>query len=128
MGRDTGAGGGTASPASVPLAEPGGRAHPCLERKKQTTLTYDGESEGFIDGSFQDSQQTTKVHCICMIFFLPPGNVKSLLNNYSLVQPKCFSSTYGLNSFSYNGPRLCNNLSNDLKRTSNVKIKTHLGK
>ena len=60
---------------------------------------------------------------------LQTGNEKSLRNNYSLVQPKCFSSTYGLNSFSYNGARLWNNLSNDFKRTSNVKtFKMHLGK
>ncbi len=28
---------------------------------------------------------------------LQTGNEKSLRNNYSLVQPKCFSFTYGLN-------------------------------
>ncbi len=52
---------------------------------------------------------------------LPAGNVKSLRNNFSRVPPsKCFSSTHGLNSSSYNDVRLWNNLSNDFKRTSNV--------
>ena len=58
---------------------------------------------------------------IIIIIRLPAGNVESLRNNCSLVQPKCFSSTYGLNLFSYNGARLWNNLSNDFKRTSKVK-------
>ena len=60
-----------------------------------------------------------KDRCICTICSLPAGNVKPLRNNYSLVQPKCFSSS--LTSFSYSGARLWNNLSNGFKSTSNVK-------
>ncbi len=42
--------------------------------------------------------------------FLPEGNVKHLRNHINPEQRNFSTSTYSLNSFSYNGARLLNNL------------------
>ncbi len=46
---------------------------------------------------FHNKQGTLYLHTPLHDLFLPAGNAKPLRSNYSLVQPKCFSSTCGLN-------------------------------
>ncbi len=73
---------------------------------------------------------TNKAYCICTIcFYRQPTKslfvTTTVLYNLSVLVLR----NYGLNSFSYNGARLWNNLSNDFKIKSKVKtFKSLLGK